>query len=226
MNKFFRILLILTFITSCSLDNKTGIWSPKEKIKKEAKKEKKLNTKKELFTEEIAFKNELNSKLLIRLKEKPRKNSLVNNLDNNIGRIKYDGNLKKKSKFKFSKIKNFNNADHDLVFNNKNIIFFEKKGTILNFNSSSKLIWKKNYYNKREKKKEPILFFSSDKNTLVVVDSLAKYYALDLKNGDLLWSKTNTSPFNSQIKIYEDRFFVIDFENVLRCYSLKDGNEI
>ena len=78
MNKFFRILLILTFITSCSLDNKTGIWSPKEKIKKEAKKEKKLNTKKELFTEEIAFKNELNPKLLIRLKEKPRKNSLVN----------------------------------------------------------------------------------------------------------------------------------------------------
>jgi hypothetical protein len=142
------------------------------------------------------------------------------------GRFKYDGNLKKKSKFKFSKIKNFNNADHDLVFNNKNIIFFEKKGTILNFNSSSKLIWKKNYYNKREKKKEPILFFSSDKNTLVVVDSLAKYYALDLKNGDLLWSKTNTSPFNSQIKIYKDRFFVIDFENVLRCYSLKDGNEI
>ena len=71
-----------------------------------------------------------------------------------------------------------------------------------------------------------ILFFSSDKNTLVIVDSLAKYYALDLKNGDLLWSKTNTSPFNSQIKIYKDRFFVIDFENVLRCYSLKDGNEI
>ena len=226
MNKFFRILLILTFITSCSLDNKTGIWSHKEKVKKETKKEKKLNTKKELFTEELAFKNELNPKLLIRLKEKPRKNSLINNLDNNIGRIKYDGNLKKKSKFKFSKIKNFNNADHDLVFNNKNIIFFEKKGTILNFNSSSKLIWKKNYYNKREKKKEPILFFSSDKNTLVVVDSLAKYYALDLKNGDLLWSKTNTSPFNSQIKIYKDRFFVIDFENVLRCYSLKDGNEI
>ena len=226
MNKFFRILLTIIFITNCSLDSKTGIWSQKERIKKEVKKEKKLDTKKELFTEEIAFKNELNPKLLIRLKEKPRKNISINNLDNNIGRIKYDGNLKKKSKFKFSKIKNFNNADHDLLFSNKNIIFFEKKGTILKFNSSSKLIWKKNYYNKREKKKEPLLFFSSDKNTLVVVDSLAKYYALDLNNGNLLWSKTNTSPFNSQIKIYKDRFFVIDFENVLRCYSLKNGSEI
>ena len=57
MNKFFRILLILTFITSCSLDNKTGIWSPKEKVKKETKKEKKLNTKKITITEEIAIKN-------------------------------------------------------------------------------------------------------------------------------------------------------------------------
>ena len=80
MNKFFRILLILTFITSCSLDNKTGIWSHKEKVKKETKKEKKINKKKELFTEDIAFKNELNPKLLIRLKEKPRKNSCKNRL--------------------------------------------------------------------------------------------------------------------------------------------------
>ena len=226
MNKFIRILLILIFVSNCSLDTKTGIWSKSEKIKKEAKKEEKLNTKKELFTEEIAFKNELNPKLLIRINEKPKRNNLINNLDNNIGRIKYDGNLKKKSKFKFSKIKNFNNADHDLVFNNENIIFFENKGTILKFNNSSKLVWKKNYYNKREKKKQPIIFFSNDKNTLVVADSLAKYYALDIKNGNLLWSKTNTSPFNSQIKIYNDKFFVIDFENILRCYSLKNGNEI
>ena len=32
--------------------------------------------------------------------------------------------------------------------------------------------------------------------------------------------------FNSQLKIYKDKFFVIDFENILRCYSIKDGVEI
>ena len=42
----------------------------------------------------------------------------------------------------------------------------------------------------------------------------------------MLWSKNNTSSFNSQVKIYKDKFFAIDFENVLKCYSLKDGTEI
>ena len=42
----------------------------------------------------------------------------------------------------------------------------------------------------------------------------------------MLWSKNNVAPFNSQIKIYKDKFFVVDFENILRCYSINNGNEI
>ena len=41
-----------------------------------------------------------------------------------------------------------------------------------------------------------------------------------------MWSKYNSSPFNSQIKTHKNKFFVIDFENILRCFSIKDGNEI
>ena len=47
-----------------------------------------------------------------------------------------------------------------------------------------------------------------------------------LNNGELLWSKNNLAPFNSQIKIYEDKFFIIDFSNTLRCFSVKDGKEL
>jgi len=224
--KILFFLSIIFFASNCSLDSKTGIWSQTKKVKKEVKKEKIIKEKKELFTEDKAFKNEFNPKLLIRIKEKTKKNSFVNNLNNNLGRIKYDGNLKKTSRFKFSKIKNFNNSDHDLIFDKDNIIFFEHKGTVLKFDSKSKLIWKKNYYSKREKKLEPTLFFSNNSKILVVADNIAKYYAIDINTGDLLWSKTNTSPFNSQIKIYKDKFFVIDFENILRCYSLRNGNEV
>ena len=32
----------------------------------------------------------------------------------------------------------------------------------------------------------------------------AKYFALNLDSGDILWSKNNLAPFNSQIKIYKD----------------------
>ena len=45
-------------------------------------------------------------------------------------------------------------------------------------------------------------------------DNLSKYFMLNLQSGDLVWSKNNTAPFNSQIKIYKDRFFVIDFTHL------------
>ena len=96
----------------------------------------------------------------------------------------------------------------------------------MKFDKDSKLIWKKNYYSKSEKKQNPILLFSNNKNILVVADNIAKYYALDVNTGELLWSKANTAPFNSQLKIYKDNFFVVDFENTLRCFSIKDGNEV
>jgi outer membrane protein assembly factor BamB len=36
----------------------------------------------------------------------------------------------------------------------------------------------------------------------------------------------NLAPFNSQIKIYEDKFFIVDFSNTLRCFSLVNGEEL
>ena len=47
-----------------------------------------------------------------------------------------------------------------------------------------------------------------------------------MNSGNLIWSKTNLNPFNSQVKIYQDKFYVIDFENVLRCISVKSGKEL
>ena len=47
-----------------------------------------------------------------------------------------------------------------------------------------------------------------------------------IENGQLIWSKNNFAPFNSQIKIYKDKIFVIDFSNTLRCFSLVNGDEL
>jgi len=223
VSKILFLFSIIIFFLSCSLDKVTGIWTQKEKIEKEIEKEKIV---KEIFTEENAFKNELNANLKIKIKSKPRRGSYANPLDNNTGYVSYNGNLKSISKYKFSKIKNFNDTNPELVFDKDNIIFYEKKGTILKFNNKSKLTWKKNFYSKREKKLQPTLSLANNSKILVVADSIAKYYAMNLKTGDLIWSKKNTSSFNSEIKIFEDKFFVIDFENILHCYSLKNGNEI
>jgi len=51
-------------------------------------------------------------------------------------------------------------------------------------------------------------------------------YAIDISTGKLLWTKKNSAPFNSQVKIYKDKIYVIDFENTLRAYSIDTGKEI
>ena len=222
MNRIFTYLLIIVFITSCSLDSKTGFWSKSKKLKSENN-----VVKKEIFKKTKVYEKEFNPNLKIKLRNNFKKKSFVNNLTNNNGVVNFKGNLKKTSKYKFSKISQFDYFQPELLLTSKNnIIFFDEKGTILNFDEDSKLIWKNNIYSKIEKKHKPILYFANNEHTLVVSDSIAKFYAINIKNGQLIWSKNNTSPFNSQVKIYKDKFFVVDFDNILRCFSIKNGQEI
>ena len=221
MNKLLAIILLFVFISNCSLDTKSGIWTKTKKIAEE-----KNIILKDLFKTEEALDTEFNPNLKINLSAKLINNSFINNFDNNNGRINYNGNLKNISRFRFSKIDNFDQFEPEIVFNNDNLIFFDNKGSILKFNNSSKLIWKKNYYSKPEKKLKPILFFANSKDILIVADNIAKYYALNINTGELLWSKNNSAAFNSQVKVYRNMFFAIDFENILRCYSIKDGTEL
>ena len=220
MNNIIKIIVIFIFIANCSLNKNSKFWTNEKVV------EEKQQNIEEIFKKEEALKLEFNSNLKISLYSKPIDKSFINNFDNNNGRINYRGDLKKISKFKFSKIKNFYQYNPELLFNNNNIIFFDNKGSILKFDENSNLIWKNNIYSKTEKKQNPILFFAGDNKTLIVADNIAKYYALDIRTGKLLWSKENDAPFNSQIKIYKDKFFVVDFQNILRSFSVKNGTEI
>ena len=222
MNKISYLILYFLLVSGCSLDTKTGLWTETVKLKPENK-----TIEKELFEKEEVFEKEFNTGLKIKLNKNFKKNSFINNLLNNNGTVHFDGKLEKVSKYKFSKIKQFDYFQPELLITkNNSLIFFNKKGTILNFADNKKLIWKKNVYSKVERKDDPVLYFASNEKVLIVADSIANYYAIDLINGNLIWKKNNIAPFNSQIKIFKDKFFVIDFENILRCYSLKDGKEI
>ena len=220
MNKIFQLLLIIIFSSGCSLNKNSKFWTS-ETIKKieEQKFEK-------IFDDPTALSQELNTNISLNFSKSFTKNNLSKKFTNNDGRVNFDGSLKKSLKYKFSKIENFYQFEPEISFNKENIIFFDDKGTVLQFDERSKLIWKKNYYTKSEKKSNPILQFANDDKFLIIADNLSKYYMLNLQNGDLVWSKNNSAPFNSQIKIYKDRFFIIDFTNTLRCYSMKNGEEI
>ena len=220
MNKIFSFIFIVFFLTSCSLNKNSKFWTSENLEKLEEKKFEKI------FGDQKALGKELNTNINLNLISNPKKNNILRELTNNDGQYEFDGLLKKSSKYKFSKIKNFNQLEPVISFNKDNVIFFDNKGTILKFNENSKLIWKKNYYSKIEKKLDPILQFANNNKYLIVADNLTKYYMLDLRNGNLVWSKRNLAPFNSQIKIYKDRFFIIDFTNTLRCISMKNGEEL
>ena len=222
MNKKFYFFIIFLFITNCSLDTKSGIWSQSKDIVSENK-----NKKEKLFKKAEIYEEEFNTDLKIRLKGDLEKKNSNKNLLNNTGIVKFNGQLKKISKYKFSKIDKFYQYQPELLITKKNtLIFFDDKGTVLNFAKNNKLIWKNNVYSKFEKKQKPILYFASNDKILIVTDNLARYYAINVDTGKTIWSKSNIAPFNSQVKIFKDKFFAIDFENVLRCFSIKDGNEI
>ena len=220
MSNIFQLLLIIIFFSGCSFNKNSKFWTS-ETIKEieEQKFEK-------IFDDPKALSQELNTNINLNLNKNFTKNKLSVKFTNNDGRVNFDGSLKKSSKYKFSKIENFYQFEPIIAFNKDNVIFFDDKGTVLQFNNRSRLIWKKNYYTKSEKKSNPILQFANNNKFLIVADNLSKYYMLNLETGDLIWSKNNSAPFNSQIKIYKDRFFLIDFTNTLRCYSLKNGQEL
>ena len=221
MNKIVLFITLILLIGGCSLHKNSKFWTKTKDIPEE----KKPNYEK-IFLEEKVLSKEFNSNLKLKLGNRINNDLLFQNYYNNDGRSNYNGVLKKSSRFKFSKIEKFNQFEPTISFNKDKLIFFDNKGSIFQFNNESKLIWKKNYYSKSEKKLKPILQFANDEKYLIVADNIAKYFLLDLKNGNLIWSKNNLAPFNSQIKIYKDKFFIVDFSNTLRCISIKDGEEL
>ena len=220
MTRFITVFLFF-FILGCSFDRNSKFWTQTEKVQKEE-----IKRYEEIFPKEDALRKEFNSNLKIKLSSKVNNNSNTNNFLNNDRRLNFDGNLKKSSRFKFKKIKNLHQYQPEISFHKNNLIFFDNKGSILKFDKDSKLIWKKNYYSKSEKKLNPILNIVNNGKNIIIADNIAKYYMLDVKTGDLIWTKNNLAPINSQVKIYKDKFFIVDFSNTLRCFSLKNGEEL
>ncbi len=218
MNKILLFILISFFLVNCSLNKNSRLWNEKEKDLNENKNLTKI------FVEEKKESSELNPLIKLDLSKNQQNNKTVDNL-NNFGSLKYNGSLNKIANFKFAKFNNFSQFDFEPLILKDGLIFFDKKGNILRFNDNQKIVWKKNYYSKTEKKLNPKLLFSMKDKNLIVADNIAKIFSVNSTSGDLIWSKKSDYPFNSQIKIYKDRFFVVDYKNILRCFYLKDGSE-
>ena len=219
MNKVLLSVLILLILNNCSTSKKAGFWN------KDDKDQQKIENTKTILTKQIRLEEEFNSNLYVRISNgKPNRNSLNN--QNDTGELAYEGILEKIGKYNFSKFNDFDFISPSPLFYNKNLVFYDNKGEITLYDENQKTLWKNNFYNKSEKKIRPRLNFALKNNILIVTDDVAKYYAINIDTGELLWTKTNIVPFNSNIKIKDDVFYVVDYKNILRSISIKDGSEI
>ena len=153
MNKFFQLSLIIIFLSGCSLNKNSKFWTS------EAIKEIEKQKFEKIFIDPAALNKELNTNVSLNLSKDFIKNELIEKQTNNDGRVNFDGILKKSSKYKFSKIKNFYQSEPVISFNYENVIFFDNKGSILQFDENSKLIWKK--ITIQNQKKNLVQFYNS-----------------------------------------------------------------
>ena len=213
MNKFLLYLFLLLIISSCGLG--------KKEIDDENKKTKII------FEKSKPIKKELNPNLKIKLTKLTKGEAFLGNNTNNSGNINFEIKSNKTSSYKFSAIKEFNFNQPEFIFtNDESIVFFDGKGSIFKINNDLKEVWKINHYEKKEKKLNPIIYFAQADNKLIIADNLSKIYLINLNNGSLIKSIESNTGFNSNIKVSKDKFFIVDLDNTIRCFSIKDGLEI
>ena len=219
MNKVLLSVLIFLIFSNCSENKKFGFLS------KDNKNQTEIINNKTILTKQERLEQEFNANLYIKISNKKLNQNNLNN-QNDSGELAYEGILQRVGKYKFSKFDDFDFISPNPLFYKKNLIFYDNKGTIVVYDENQRVIWKNNFYNKSEKKIRPRLNFAIKKNTLIVTDDVAKYYAININTGELLWAKTNIVPFNSSLKMKDNVFYVVDYNNVLRSISIQDGSEI
>tara|TARA_B100001250_G_scaffold375984_1_gene363954 strand:- start:804 stop:2153 length:1350 start_codon:yes stop_codon:yes gene_type:complete len=235
INKRVLILLILfTALSSCSFDNKTGIWGDAAKEKKrisELENEQQEIIKIEkIYTSDKTFYKEIALAKNIVLPKPQNKSSWVmsnENYQNDKGNIYLKGinNFffkKKIGKDKFSGNKKITSL---LVLNN-NIVFSDDKGTIFHVNERGGIIWKKNIYKKAYKKIYKNLVFSIYKDNIYVADNIGFIYSINLNDGQILWIRNYEIGTKSNIKVFSNKIFLINEDNKILCLNIDDGSLI
>jgi len=217
VNRLLIFIISLFFLNNCSLNENSRIWKNKKDNSINPKNIKKIFSEKKIITQ-------FNQELKLDLANIKINNKVVDN-QNNYGFQDYSGSIDKVGNYKFSKLDDVNELNFKPVFLNDGLIFFDKKGSIIRYDNNQKVLWKKNHYSKLEKKLKPKLNFALVDQNLLITDSISKYYSINVNSGELIWSKNNIYPFNSEIKRGKNKIFVVDYKNTLRCYNINDGSE-
>ena len=224
--KLFFALIIFFLFNSCSFDNKSGVWK-NENISSSNSEEKiifkdfkKISTFEENFQDNISLNRNFaikSSKSIIN----PDWEDIFFDKNNNFKNFLYNNNnqiIFKSRKLSKSKVNEFKlYYDGHLIVNNN-------KGDIIIYSiQNNKILTKFNFYKKKFKKINKELNLLVNKNIIYVSDNLGYLYAFDFRNDKIIWAKNYKIPFQSNLKIIDDKLIASNQNNNLYFFKKNNG---
>ena len=237
MKRLLLVFIVLTS-TSCSFDNKTGLWkdastTPVDNQNVKTIEDNKSNIKYEnifiknqTFNEEKEPLNTSNIKIDTPVKILSWTEEYAVST-NNISNFSYEGNkilLSKSSKLSkntFSK----NYLNKKIIFYKDNLISYDHKGTIFIYSLIlKKKIFKYNFYKKQFKNFKKEINIIINENVLYAADNLGYLYALNLDDNSIIWAKNYGIPFRSNLKFINNQIFLSNQDNVIYSIDSNTGS--
>ena len=212
MSKFFLYLVLILFLSNCGFKDKKVEQNPNAIT---------------LFEKSKPIEQELNPTLNIKISTITKGEPFLSSNSNNSGNLDFNSNFENAFSYKFSTIDQFKFNQPEILFTEDNsLVFFTGKGEIFKTSTDFEEYWKVNHYTKKEKKLKPILYFAQSGTDILVLDNLSKVYSIKLETGELNWTIESKVGFNSNAKIIKNSVVAVDFDNVIRAFSVKDGKEL
>ena len=155
MKNSFFVFLFIFFLTSCSFDNKSGIWqNENETSQKKYQKGylvnlKKLNSANNNFNKIVLLDKNFKFQLT-KAKENENWTDIFFNKNNNLNNFKYNNEYK--LEYKSKKISKYD-INQNLLYENDNFITSDSNGNLLIYSAENNNILQKfNFYKKKYKK--------------------------------------------------------------------------
>ena len=232
--KSFILIFVVLIMTSCSFDNKTGIWKDASSIPVNDQVVKSVNENDSVRRYENIF---IQDKPFNKEKAKPdnyvfKVDSPIQNQNwleqygsktNNISNFSYSGNnilLSKSSKL--SKL----TSSKNIIFHKNILIGYDQKGRIFFYSLNNKQKeFEYNFYKKSFKNFKKVLYLTTSEDILYAADNLGYIYAIDIYNKTLVWAKNYGVPFRSNLKVVDGQILLANQDNVIYSINVKTGDK-
>ena len=216
-------MYLLYFLSSCSFDNKSGIWKNSNEISKKNnenfKDYKKLSKENEVFESIISYNKNNTFKISSAIVSNNWKD-IYYKKNNNFKNFKYsnENSISHKSKkISRSKLKNH------ILYESGNIILTDERGNLFVYSAPQKKIILKFNFIKRNIKKLKNLNTIIENEIIYVSDNLGYLYSFNIKTNNLIWAKNYKVPFRSNLKIEGNNLIAANQDNYLYFFDKKNG---